>query len=321
LLHLPLYLAPARPPAVLPPTVGDGLGLFSREPGYGAAPLAYTVLGIALLAGGVFFAFASRRGRAPGSSPLAAAGFAPGLTYLLFLVVGGPLMFGHFGAVRYVCPVLIGAVPAMMRLVESRGARRPLALQLGLAGFALAVGVLFGRSTVERLQQWRRDRTSLAFFTFTPATGRQDVITYTRYVLGGDVRVNLARLQGLVPAGEPLGAWVSTPFLLDFRRNPVLNADPAGLSMRWARWPAGLRYFLLEYQGFAIRTEAEYRSLWGSPVPLDRLCAAGAQAFLGELHQRAMSAKIIYNDGAFLLMRTDASTATDQSVDTPGAHP
>jgi hypothetical protein len=226
------------------------------------------------------------------------------------MIVGGPLMFGRFGATRYACPVLIGAVPTMIRLLESRETKRPFVLHLGLAGFALAVGGLFWPSTVQRLHQWWRDRTPLAFFTFLQPTGRQDLITHTRYVLGGDVRANLAGIQWLVPAGEPLGAWVNAPFLLDFHRNPVLNADPAGLSMRWANWPAGMRYFLLEYQGFAIRPDAEYRALLDSPVQVDRLSATCARAFLNELHRRAESATIIYNDGAYLLMRTDALTST-----------
>lgn len=312
LLHLPLYLAPAQPPVVTPPPVAEGLGLFSRELGYGEAPLPYTLLAIAVLAGAVFFALASRRGRMPGSGALAlagAAGLAAGMTYVLFMVVGGPMAFGRFGATRYACPVLIGVVPAMMRLVESRETKHPLVLQFGLAGFALAVAALFWPSTVERPRQWWRDRTPLAFLALAPPAPRQAYLEYNRLVFEDDARKNLQRIQELVPAGEPLGAWVSTSFLLDFHRNPVLTTDPAGLNMRWARWPAGLRYFLIQYKGYGVRSEADYREEWHYPDRIARPTVMRSLAFLKELQRRAASAAILYNDGAYLLMRTEASTA------------
>jgi hypothetical protein len=310
LLHLPLYLTPVPPPAIMPSRAAEGLALFSRQlSGYGVAQLPYTLLATAVLFAAFFFVIASRRGWVSHPSPLAAicaAGFATGLTYFVVLVVGSPLLFGRVASTRYVCPVFIGALPAMMRLVESRDPKRPLMIWLGLAGFAVAVGVLFWPSTVERPRQWWRDRTPLAFFALAEPAARHDYIAYNRHVLDGYARANLELIQGFVPAGEPLGAWVSTPFLLDFRRNPVLHADPAGLSMRWARWPTGVRYFLLEYRGFAIRSDADYREMWDSPGRAEQLVAVRALAFLDELHRQAASAKIVYNDGAYLLMRTEA---------------
>jgi hypothetical protein len=210
--------------------------------------------------------------------------------------------------------VLIGAVPTMMRLLEFRESKRPLLHQLGLAGVTLSVGALFWPSTVERPGHWWRDRTPLAFFASALPEPRQAYLEYNRLVFETDTRLMLKRIQGLVPAGELLGVWVSAPFLLDFRRNPVLTTDPAGLNMRWAHWPASLHYFLVQYKGYAVRSDADYREMWDSPCESDRAAVVRALAFLDELHRRADSAKIIYNDGAFLLMRTDDSTATANPV-------
>jgi hypothetical protein len=164
---------------------------------------------------------------------------------------------------------------------------------------------MFWPSTLERPLKWWRDKTPLAFLSPAPAGPRQAYIEYNRQVFAPDARLNFERIQALVPPGETLGAWVNTPFLLDFHRNPVLTTDPAGLYMRWAHWPAGLHYFLIQYKGFAVRSEADYRELWYYPDRLARPTTVRVREFINELKRRADSGTIIYNDGSYLLMRTD----------------
>jgi len=310
LLYVPLYLAPSVAGAAVPPAAtSETLGLFSPEPlVYGATMLHYTSLALAGVLFAAFMLYATRRGWLRASLPLlaaTAAGLACFLTYVVLVVGCGLFLFEPGAAVRYTCPVMIAVIPAMLQLVvplAETGRFRHLPAMAACAGLAIAGAFL--PSAVNRIAQLRHYGTPLAYFERNNnLQERADFIAYNRHALGGPLEAKIASIQTLVPAGEPLGVWIMTPFWLDFRRNPVLATEPAGLSMRWAQLPPGLNYFLLEYNGYAVRSEAHYRERLMVPGLGDRVLASRNLAFHRELSARAKQSKILYNDGSYILMQ------------------
>jgi hypothetical protein len=60
----------------------------------------------------------------------------------------------------------------------------------------------------------------------------------------------VGRLQESVPPGAPILAVISTPFRLDFRRNPIYDATFAGIHAPWAHIPP-VEYVIWDYAGDA----------------------------------------------------------------------
>jgi hypothetical protein len=313
LLHFQLYMAPTLPaPPALLSSIHRPLGLFSTSIlGYGATQLHYTGLAVAaLLAAGVVI-LAKRRGwvrPSLDSAAIAAAGLTAGLVYFTMTIGFGPLVSGVISATRYTCPVLIATLPAMMRLGEGlRGDRKARFFRPGAACLGFVVAAAFLPSAVARVKELERDHTTLAFLGPNSNLQRREAyIDYNREVFSGSVQATLQKIQALVPAGEPLGAWVMAPFWLDFKRNAIFNADPAGLGMRWAQWPPVAHYFLLEYRGYAVRSLSNYRVQLTSEGLDDRIYAYRALAFLDDLGNRGKTADVLYNDGSYVLMRWNA---------------
>ncbi|PTX94505.1 hypothetical protein DB354_12235 [Opitutus sp. ER46] len=308
-LHAPLYLHSGGAP-VIPPGPTLEVGLFSGQVSdYGTTQRAYTL--VALVAGVVAVAggFAMWRGRDPNRPALAgviSAGVTASVVYLLMMEAGAPAVFGPFGATRYAVPLLLAALPCGLRLLESETSagtgRWHAVAAVGVAG-VVVWGFL--PSTVQRPSQWWRERLPLVFLAQATPAERSDYLAYNRAVFRPTTRARLDWLQEMLPAGEPLVAWVSTPFLLDYRRNPIFQTDPAGLSQRWTRWPEGAHYVLLEHRGFAVRPGPELQRAAESGVPIDRLTASRALVFLADLQRRARGAKVLVNDGTYVLLRLE----------------
>jgi len=82
-------------------------------------------------------------------------------------------------------------------------------------------------------------------------------VGYNRGVLDGPERENVRAIQEKVPPGEPVLAWVNTPFYLDYKRNRIYDIEPAGIGNPWATVPPA-RYLILDYDGYATRSTEEY---------------------------------------------------------------
>jgi hypothetical protein len=81
-------------------------------------------------------------------------------------------------------------------------------------------------------------------------------LKYNQDVLYGSVREKVKKAQQSIPAGEPVIAWINTPFHLDFARNPIYDLEPAGLTTPWAKMPSA-RYLMVE-RGLATRPLPDY---------------------------------------------------------------
>lgn len=309
-IHLPLYLLPAQ---ALPPDstafMWEPLLLFSSTPlTYGVAPLPYTAFVLVALAAAILLA-ARRRGRPLNLPALAfiSTGLATALGYFLLMVLLAPRLAGQTSSLRYCCPALLAAFAALLRLAEQLGPHRavrfapPLAL---LTGAAL-IGI-FVPSAIKRTRLIAGQHLNLAYFPLEGAAGnRARFIAYNQDVLWGGVRQSLAQMQLQVPAGEPLGAWVGAPFWFDFKRNPVFFTDPAGLGLRWSHLPDNVHYFILEYEGFAVRREQEFVNQLNYAGRKDRIFARRSLDFLADVRRRgrAGQAQIVADDGNYVLLR------------------
>ncbi|HEX3729392.1 MAG TPA: hypothetical protein VHV47_06280 [Opitutaceae bacterium] len=313
LVSLPSYLAGLKQTLPLPPPVNrEPLALFSTAPElYGATQLHYTALALAawLAAGAGLIALRRHRASAPPATAEAAAALlAAGGVYFLLTLVLAPAAFGREGATRYAGPILIGTVPAALRLLLAGGFSlgRGRAWRLAPLAAALAVAA-FAPSAAARVAQIIRYGSNLAF---TPSATSAAYRAYNRTVLEGPVRGKLASVQALVPPGEPFVAWIAAPFWLDFRRNPVIETNAAGLGARWA-WPPAVRYYLWEYRGYAIPYSDRdvagaggYGRLFYGEGAVDRINTVRSLAFAQYLEHRAAQADILYNDGSLVLFRT-----------------
>ncbi len=316
-LHAPLYLA--HPPLVPIPGSGtaDAFNFWSANPlGYDTTALHYTAIAAGALGVGLAILVLLRGRFLPVSAPLfaaATAGLSAGAVYFSMTAGFGPLFSGADAALRYTCPILIAAVPVLLRLTESVGEipRFRLAPAI-LNGLAAALVIAFVPAAGIRVLQIARLDTPLAYLPHASVAAREKFFAYNQDVLNpsGPVRAKLAAIQALVPAGEPLGAWVMTPYWLDFKRNPVLPTDPAGLSMRWSRRPADVRYFLYEHAGFAVRPMTNYQKQLVSNIPVDRLFGSRTLAFLAQL--QADTAQVLYNDGSYVLLELRATAARQE---------
>lgn len=310
ILHAPLYLLPPLAAPVVPPGIpAEPVDFFSTAPLYwGATQLDYSGLALA----GLFMAgtllLAARRGWLPVSTPLlavAAAGLAAMLTYFVTVAFIGPLITKNPGGLRYASAALIGAIPVSLRLLETatEGRRWSRHLPVCLAGFGLIVVFAFLPSSLERIDRLMQLRTPLSFLSSRAREDQAAYLKYSQEVLAGPRQSRLTHVQGMVPPGEKIVAWVMTPFWLDFRRNPIAHANLAGLGMRWARFPPDAYYLLLEHTGYAVRPDEFYLRQLTAACLTDRVIAVRSMAFLRTINECANRSDLLYRDDSYVLFR------------------
>jgi hypothetical protein len=309
LLSAAHYWAGWHAATLRPPAIGaEWLSVFSTAPElYGGTQAHYTALGLAVLlvaAIGVLARWRRWVGPSPGLASATAGLATAGAAYFVLVLALAPA-FGREGATRYAGPIFIGAIPAAIRILGGLEWRPgwPRFLPVTVLGAAVAA---FLPSAVARVRQIEGYGSPLAF---SPSVTAPAFIAYNRDVLAGGARARLAAAQRLVPPGAPLLAWVCNPFLLDFKRNPVTETNPAGLGSRWA-WPPSARYILWEYRGYAVKypgfvvwTPRDYTRIFYGECLVDRINSARALAFVDFLQAVSRRADLLYNDGSLALFR------------------
>jgi hypothetical protein len=246
LVHAPNYLAALRihhpAPTPVPGDIDtDKINLFSVEPlAYGSTAANYTALAIAIAICG----FICWRAKSVNAAACCMAGLA---TFLIFIYLLGPMQYGYDHGLRYFTVVAIGLAPAVFGLTANH--KRWLALLV--AGIPLAA---FGPSLCSRIAT---EFTTHSAASFAWLTKDADYLEYNRRVLHGPEEQFVKALQDKVPAGEPILAWINTPFYLDYRRNRIIDIDTAGIGVPWATVPPA-RYLIWDYAGFATADEDEY---------------------------------------------------------------
>ncbi len=306
LLHSPRYvtafLGPHPPPVVVGPGEPSHSPWLSFDPlSYGVSVGTCTLLMAAIgVAAWLVYWMARKRERGERDSALsigliATAGIA---MYLVFVFIA-PWQAGYRHALRYSAPVAIAMATAVFGLaarqvpsLRSRWTAVPAAL-------AVAIAALFPISIVERAQQAITYGSTLAFSWLAEDA---DFIEYSQSVLHGGVRDRTRALLSHVPPGEPVIAWIDTPFYLDYARNPIYDLESAGLTTSWAN-PPSARYLLWEYGGVATETESDLRQNAKLDGALDRLTATRTLAFLERVRSWAAKGQVLYDDGERKVIR------------------
>ena len=240
------------------------------------------------------------------------AGAASGAACYLVLISFFSLVIGYQVCVRYSVPFLLGAcvipvlmAPSLLPIIP-RAASKLIPAIAGIAIIAAFTPAAIGRDN--RAVQYG---SILEFARLATSPG---YLPYIRDALSVHTRQEIVQLQSHVPAGEPLFAWISAPYFLDFRRNPIIDVDTAGTSTPWAHVPTGTRYFLWQYQGYAIWHEADLRSRMYEPGigARDRLIAHRSLDLANVLTQLANNSQVIAqlddHGERYVLFRVPAAT-------------
>ena len=274
---------------------GDPLAILSfADLPYGGSYGAYSVLlaAIVALAGGTA-ALQWRHSHRRAATVLAVVA---ALTLVAFaqLEYTLPRNFGHF-TLRYTIPALLGVLLALLAGVAAAPANK--AARLGMALLALAPLALFGADAPTRLARMQDGKSMLAFHWLAD---KPDFQAFSTAMVQPEAFAHLQAIQAKVPAGEPLLAWVTTPFQLDFSRNPVFAADYSGLGTPWARLPPA-RWVLWEVKGWAVAGHESYRK--DAASAMDYVARQGRRAMVlaARLENAANHSKVAYFDGRYVV--------------------
>jgi hypothetical protein len=165
---------------------------------------------------------------------------------------------------------------------------------------ALAICAAFAPSMAARYRQAVKYGSILGFSDLAQSPG---YATYNAFWLSEAGKQYVQGLQNKTPQGELLLAWINTPFLLDYRRNGIIDADTVGLASPWARVPDGVHYVLWQYQGREVRMTGDFVKAMHGPGYRERMVAARSLAFAMHLSQVAQNSEVIASDGGFVLFK------------------
>jgi hypothetical protein len=313
--HLPNYLARGMTGYDdVPASNGETLDLFSMEASdYRDCYLSYTVAvgGVALVAIGAAISRLAERHwlkRRVAVAVLAAAGTCT-LSYLLFMCVLGSAWFGYVPSLHYFIPTLLGCgIPSVVLLPRLSLRLRSEALARLPVIYCALIAAMFAGSTVARYQQALHSGSVLAFYKLADS---DQYSAYCRYCLSAKAVGRIRELQSKTPAGEPILAVLSTPFLLDYRRNDVVYMEPCGLLVPWARVPDRVRYVIWQYSAFkdfgelSLLTDSEYSAMVNGPNVQDQTIGVRNLGFRKHLQELLPSSKTIYKDDEFVVFKLD----------------
>jgi len=305
LLHSPHYLsAQPQPTDPIPPaSIPDPLNVLATAPlAYGGTRAHYfALLVLALVAVGLAIAAWKRPARHKPTRTLVgivAAAVTLLASYAILLAVA-PTLAGYDTSVRYSVPFVLGTVPFVAVLAMTVAEPVRFARPVLLVGVLVCV-TIFAPSMLERYRQAARTGSILAFSALAQ---RPDYLAYIREALSDTHAETLRGFQEMVPEGEPLVAWVGTPFRLDFNRNRILDVESAGLTMAWARRPQDARYVLWEYSGFGVQSAQDYVNQSRTLGVRDRTAGVRALAFGQELAELAQKGDVLHDDGRVVVFR------------------
>ncbi len=287
LVHAPHYLAALRtkipaPTPVVGPVERDSLNLFSFAPlDYGPSAASYTLLIAAMALCGALY-FRERKVLAAAASGIA--------TFFILIYVLGPLHAGYEQSLRYFAPVAIGLAPPIFGC----GHRW---LSVVLAATSLAT---FTPSVATRAESAWKAHSVWSFASSTRGCGLHGI--HAARIKGGRKKETVRTLQEKVPAGETILAWINTPFYLDYKRNRIVDIDPAGIGNPWARVPKA-EYLIWDYDGFATRDAEWYRKQALDVGAGERRNAALSLDFMRKMDEMAKAGEVVYDNGEVKVVR------------------
>jgi len=275
---------------------------------YGTSFAHYTFIGMAIIFPVLGIVLRNRRkdinSRHIALAGLAASGFTIVAAYLLIIGLG-PLLSGYGTGLRYTIPFLIAGCPIILSIIYLWAIRDKsfwFKLFFGAAPLLLGAFILisFSESLINRINRAYESGSILAFSSL--ATDPY-YIKYNEEVFHGDTRLRIAAAQKQIPQGQAAMVLINTPFYLDYKRNIIFDADPAGTANPWAYMP-DVDYFMLEYEGPAVRASFNtWLELTQCPARNERSIAEKYIAFLQSLQKIGQNADELYNDGRIAVFK------------------
>ena len=306
ILHLPHYLdaTALRTPGV-PSGSHEEINLFSVDRlFYGASMANYMILiGLALLVASRSLTGIlqdSAKSRLQRFSNLLAAATTVMLAFAILMGLS-PALGGYGTDLRFSIPFLLGIVPPIIVISAHKLPSSPSWRTIGIPLTACMAAVMsFYPSFLERYRQAVEYHSILAASNALRMPG---YIEYNRAALSTASAQTVRKLQNLIPPGEPFVAWINQPYHFDFRRNPIFDADIAGLATNWAHVPPAVRYVIWQYQGFGISALPDYVAWLHFPGWHVRLLTVRAISFTEWLNMELQKGTIIYSDKEFVVFR------------------
>jgi hypothetical protein len=311
-MYVPEYLTRGTlAGALIPPGFEGTLNLLSfHRMFYGTGPGAYTLLGLlatgfALLAALSQKPYANVERASSRTWKLFAGAFAGLLSYVLLSFTLAPVLTGYDASLRLSIPFVMGGCSLALLMAPGTIQKLPRAVSLTapLVG-TLAVCALFVPSVLWRYKESRQSGSILAF---SPIEQNSGYLPYNAYVLSGPGREYVRAFQDKVPAHKPLLVWINAPFLLDFKRNAILDVD-TGVGTPWAHIPANMHYVLWQYTGEGVRGTNDYAQQMQGPGFQMRVIATRALTLGGMMSRLAASSKIIASDNQMVLFELSANS-------------
>lgn len=272
---------------------------------YGSSYADYSIVALLACFTAILAAISWRRRGENGHDATVAPGIFAGavsgvLSYIIVLVGLGPRLSGYETSLRFSVPFIMGAclipilmAPALPKL--PRAASESLALVAGI--FVLGA---FLPSAVGRYREAVQFHSVIAF---NPVQQYSAYLSYSDYWLSPAASEYVRGFQNKVPRGARLLVWINTPFLLDYKRNAIVDVDTAGIGSPWAHVPEGVSYVLWQYKGLGVRTSADYVDVMAGEGARERTIAARALAFGEWLMRVSRNTQVVASDDRFVLFR------------------
>jgi hypothetical protein len=221
-----------------------------------------------------------------------------------FILAVGPMLNGYVVSLRYAVPYIIAATPIVFAMVCQSALKDHAGGHKLASKILLSAGVLilinFAMPFSDRMRQAYNYGSILAFSKFASSAS---YLAYNNDVLHGDAQARIHAIQEKIPPGDRIVAWITTPFYLDYKRNIIYDAEPAGIANPWAYIPEA-EYVMYEYRGFAVRPHTYFiQGQKTDPGRRKRKLAKRCMAFLQFLHGMQKTADAIYNDGGIVVYK------------------
>jgi hypothetical protein len=245
------------------------------------------------------------------------------ILYFASIVIIAPRLLGPDEGLRYVCPVIIAAVPSTLIIASTRvsAAIQGNNIKNQLLRYPLVIFVVFAMGVIGCFSSSFAERGKQAFhygslLSFPRRARKPEYIAYNRYAFSSDARKEVQTAQQMVPEGALLIAWTPLAFHLDYNRNRIIDIDPAGLANPWLDFPfskdlsdgvkyfidSGAYYILWHYRSYAVRPVGNLREEAASPYPRAHTIGVRTHQLVEMLYDMTQDSQILGNNGSIVIM-------------------
>ena len=253
-----------------------------------------------------------------------AACATPPILYLVSIVIIAPRLLGPDEGLRYLCPVIIAAVPSVLIIASTRvsEAMQGQHIKNRLLKYPLVIFVVFAMGIIGSFSPSFAERGKQALhygslLSFPQRARNPEYIAYHRYAFSSDAKKEIQTAQQMVPEGALLIAWTPLAFHLDYNRNRIIDIDPAGLANPWIDFPfgkdlsdgvkyfidAGAYYILWHYRSYAVRPVGNLREEAASPYPRAHTIGVRTQQMVEMLYDMTQDSQILGNNGSIVVFK------------------